>query len=254
MSNPEGFNFGYNNKNEISLISESTVDEYVPIQKNSKLFKFILFTSKVEIKFNSLIRLIYYTSLFEIGLWFIGFLLFVATPREMYLIWILIVHIVKGVLGLKLLYNMPRTYEILENVAKNPNFEEDKIIELIQKQIQDSFLLKWENNKNRFFAYLVCTIVCVIIDFIIFIAQVTSFGKDQWLLMQTCILTIIVVFIISDVVYFLWFFTLKFTFPEEILQPIQKAIFGSVSGLKTYAMNYIRRGNDNQNNNNNNNQ
>ena len=49
MSNTEGFNFGYNNKNEISLISESTVDEYVPIQKNSKLFKFILFTSKVEI-------------------------------------------------------------------------------------------------------------------------------------------------------------------------------------------------------------
>ena len=57
MSNSEGFDYGYNNKNEISLISESTVDEYVPIQKNSKLFKFILFTSKVEIKFNSLIRL-----------------------------------------------------------------------------------------------------------------------------------------------------------------------------------------------------
>ena len=33
MSNPEGFNYGYNNKNEISLISESTVDEYIPIQK-----------------------------------------------------------------------------------------------------------------------------------------------------------------------------------------------------------------------------
>ena len=238
------------NKNEISLISESIVDKIIPIQKNSKLFKFILFTSKIEIKFNSLIRLIYYTSLFEIGLWFVGFLLFVATPREMYLIWILIVHIIKGVLGLKLLYNMPRTYEILENVAKKPDFEEDKIIELIQKQIEESFLSKWEKNQNRFFVYLVCTIISIIIDIIIFIAQVVSFGKDQWLLMQTCILTIIVVFIISDVIYFLWFFTLKFTFPEEILQPIQKAIFGSVSGLKTYAMNYIRRGNDNQNNNN----
>ena len=75
MSGEGGFDFGYN-KNEISLISESTVDEYVPIQKNTKLFKFILFTSKVEIKFNSLIRLIYYTSLFELGLWFVGFLLF----------------------------------------------------------------------------------------------------------------------------------------------------------------------------------
>ena len=70
-----------------------------------------------------------YTSLFEIGLWFIGFLLFVATSREMYLIWILIVHIIKGVIGLKLLYNMPRTYEILDNVTKKPDFDEDKIID-----------------------------------------------------------------------------------------------------------------------------
>ena len=246
-----GFDYGFNNKNEISLISESTVDEYVPIQKNTKLFKFILFTSKVEIKFNSLIRLIYYTSLFELGLWFVGFLLFVASPKDMYLIWFLIIHIIKGVLGLKLLYNMPRTYEIMENVAKNPNFQEDIIIELIQKQINEVFIQKWEDNKNKFFGYLVCTIVSVIIDMIIFIAQVAGFGRDEWILMQTCILTIIVVFIVSDVIYFLWFITLKFTFPEEILQPIQQAVFGSVSGLKTFIFNYIKRGNNNKNENNN---
>ena len=250
MSGEGGFDFGYN-KNEISLISESTVDEYVPIQKNTKLFKFILFTSKVEIKFNSLIRLIYYTSLFELGLWFVGFLLFVASPKDMYLIWFLIIHIIKGVLGLKLLYNMPRTYEIMENVAKNPNFQEDIIIELIQKQINEVFIQKWEDNKNKFFGYMVSTIVCVIIDFIIFIAQVAGFGRDEWILMQTCILTIIVVFIVSDVIYFLWFITLKFTFPEEILQPIQQAVFGSVSGLKTFIFNYIKRGNNNKNENNN---
>ena len=250
MSGEGGFDFGYN-KNEISLISESTVDEYVPIQKNTKLFKFILFTSKVEIKFNSLIRLIYYTSLFELGLWFVGFLLFIASPKDMYLIWFLIIHIIKGVLGLKLLYNMPRTYEIMENVAKNPNFQEDMIIELIQKQINEVFIQKWENNKNKFFGYMVSTIVCVIIDFIIFIAQVAGFGRDEWILMQTCILTIIVVFIVSDVIYFLWFITLKFTFPEEILQPIQQAVFGSVSGLKTFIFNYIKRGNNNKNENNN---
>ena len=146
---------------------------------------------------------------------------------------------------------MPRTYEIMENVAKNPNFQEDMIIELIQKQINEVFIQKWENNKNKFFGYMVSTIVCVIIDFIIFIAQVAGFGRDEWILMQTCILTIIVVFIVSDVIYFLWFITLKFTFPEEILQPIQQAVFGSVSGLKTFIFNYIKRGNNNKNENNN---
>jgi hypothetical protein len=235
---------------DMSLISDAVSNDFEPIQKDGKLFKFILYTTKVEIKFNSLIRLIFNTSIFEMAMWVLGFLLFIASPKDMYLVWFLLVHIIKGVLGLKLLYNMPRTYEIMENVAKNPNFQEDIIIELIQKQINEVFIQKWEDNKNKFFGYMVSTIVCVIIDFIIFIAQVAGFGRDEWILMQTCILTIIVVFIVSDVIYFLWFITLKFTFPEEILQPIQKAIFGSVSGLKTYAMNYVRRGNDNQNNNN----
>ena len=94
MSGEGGFDFGYN-KNEISLISESTVDEYVPIQKNTKLFKFILFTSKVEIKFNSLIRLIYYTSLFELVLWFVVFLLFILSTKDMYLFCFLLVYFIK---------------------------------------------------------------------------------------------------------------------------------------------------------------
>ncbi len=216
---------------DISLISDAVSQDFQPIQKDGKLFKFILYTTKVEIKFNSLIRLIYNTSIFEIALWIIGFLLFVASPKDMYLIWILIVHIGKGVIGIILLNKMPKTYEIMENVAKNPNFDESKIIELIEKEIKDFFLIKWEENKNKFFIYLISTIVCLVIDLIIFIAQVSAFGKNDWLLMQTCMLFTILIFIITDVIYFLWFFTLQFTFPPEIMNPIKKAIFGSIGDL-----------------------
>lgn len=81
--------------------------------------------------------------------------------------------------------------------------------------------------------YLVSTIACLVIDLIIFIAQVSAFGKDEWLLMQTCMLFTILVFIITDVIYFLWFFTLQFTFPPEIMNPIKKAIFGSIGDLSS---------------------
>ena len=216
---------------DISLISDAVSQDFQPIQKDGKLFKFILYTTKVEIKFNSLIRLIYNTSIFEIALWIIGFLLFVASPKDMYLIWILIVHIGKGVIGIILLNKMPKTYEIMENVAKNPNFDESKIIELIEKEIKDFFLIKWEENKNKFFIYLINNIICLVIDLIIFIAQVSAFGKNEWLLMQTCMLFTILIFIITDVIYFLWFFTLQFTFPPEIMNPIKKAIFGSIGDL-----------------------
>ena len=218
---------------DISLISDAVKEDFEPIQKDGKLFKFILYTTKVEIKFNSLIRLIYNTSIFEMALWVLGFLLFIASPKDMYLIWILIVHIAKGVMGLILLNRMPKTYEILENVAKNPNFDESKIIELIEKEIKDFFIEKWGENRSKFFIYLICTIGCLVIDLIIFIAQITAFGKNEWLLMQTCMLFTILVFIISDTIYFLWFFTLQFTFPPEIMIPIKKAIFGSIGDLSS---------------------
>ena len=216
---------------DMSLISDAVSNDFEPIQKDGKLFKFILYTTKVEIKFNSLIRLIYNTSIFEMAMWVLGFLLFIASPKDMYLIWFLVVHIAKGAIGLILLNKMPKTYEILENVAKNPNFEESKIIELIEKEIKDFFIIKWGENRNKFFLYLVSTITCLVIDLIIFIAQVSAFGKEEWLLMQTCMLFTILVFIITDVVYFLWFFTLQFTFPPEIMNPIKKAIFGSIGDL-----------------------
>ena len=220
---------------DIILISEAVSENFQPIQKDGKLFKFILYTTKVEIKFNSLIRLIFNTSIFEISLWIVGFLLFIASPKDMYLIWILIVHIGKGVIGLILLNKMPKTFEIMENVAKNPNFDENKIIELIEKEIKEFFMNKWEENKNKFFLYLISTIICLAIDLIIFIAQVSAFGKDEWLLMQTCMLFTILIFIITVVIYFLWFFTLQFTFPPEIMNPIKKAIFGSIGDLSALA-------------------
>ena len=218
---------------DMSLISDAVSNDFEPIQKDGKLFKFILYTTKVEIKFNSLIRLIFNTSIFEMAMWVLGFLLFIASPKDMYLVWFLIVHVAKGAIGLILLNKMPKTYEILENVAKNPNFEESKIIELIEKEIKDFFIIKWGENRNKFFLYLVSTITCLVIDLVIFIAQVSAFGKEEWLLMQTCMLFTILVFIITDVVYFLWFFTLQFTFPPEIMNPIKKAIFGSIGDLST---------------------
>ena len=244
---------------DISLISDAVSQDFQPIQKDGKLFKFILYTTKVEIKFNSLIRLIYNTSIFEITLWLVGFTLFVASPRDMYLIWFLIFHIAKGILGMVLLNRMPKTYEILENVAQNPNFDESKIIDLIEMQIKDSFLNKWEENKNLFFFYLISTYVNFGIDVVIFIAQIFAFGKEEWLLMQTCMIFTILIFIITDVIYFLWFLTLQFTFPPEIMNPIKKAISGSLSDLTKLAkdkFSFMRRTNTNNNidsNNNNNN-
>jgi len=177
------------------MLDDSMTDDYLPIQKNLKLFKFILYTAKVEIKSNSLIKMIYTTSLFELSLWIVGFFMFLSSPKNLYLIWILIFHVAKSVLGFIILDSMPKTYEIIENVAKNPNFEEDKIIDLIQSQIRETFLQRWTDNRKKLLSYLICTILSFIIDIVIFIVQICVFGNPDWFLMQTSLLFIMLVFI-----------------------------------------------------------
>ena len=71
--------------NEIKrMLDDTIVEDYSPIQKNSKLFKFILYTSKIEIKSNSLMKMVYSTSLFEMAMWLVGLLMFFWAPSNMY--------------------------------------------------------------------------------------------------------------------------------------------------------------------------
>lgn len=181
--------------NEVKrMLDDSNIEDFSPIQKNSKLFKFILYTSKIEIKSNSLIKLIYNTSLLEVCLWIVGLLLFFSSPGNMYLIWVLIVHCAKAFLGLQIVDCMPKTYEIIENLARNPNFEEDKIMELIQTQVREVFLERWTQNKGKLMWYLISNIVCLVVDTIIFIVQIIIFGNENLFLMQTSLLFIIIIF------------------------------------------------------------
>ena len=238
MSSQDAINEQHPISEDLSLIS--SLSEYPPFQKDAKLFKFILLTAKVEIKFNSLIKLIYNTCLYEIVLWVLTFFLYLSSPKDMYYTWILLVHIVKAVLGFILLNKMPKTFDIIENVAKNPNFDEDKIIDLIKKEIKETFIVKWEENKCIFLIYLIVTIMCFGIDFILCITQLINFGKNDWILEQTCMLFFLVIFLVVDVIYFIWLGTLKFSLPDEIISPVRKAIIGSIDDIKILASRKLR--------------
>lgn len=196
-----------NKKDEDRCMLDSMYDDYVPIQKNSKLFKFLLYTTKVEIKSNSLIKMIYNTSLYEMGIWIVGLLLFIASPSQLFYVWFLILHVPRSVLGFVLLSNMPKTFEIIENVAKNPNFEEDKIITMLQAQIRESFIVRWTDNRMKFLIYLISTLVCTLIDLIMLIVMIAIFGNNNYVLLEICMLFVAVALIGKCFIYFLMLYS-----------------------------------------------
>jgi len=182
-------------KDQVNLLDESIHNNYEPVHKNAKLLKFILYTTKFEIKSNSLIKMIFTTSLLELCLWFIGFLLFLSSPGTMYLIMILIIHPFKAIAGFILLNNLPKTYEIIENVSRNPNFKEEEIMNLIKEQTKEMFMQRWTDKKRNLMFYFIVTIVALVFDVVIFIVHIVLFGNLSILLMESTMLFIILIFL-----------------------------------------------------------
>ena len=227
-------------KDDKNLLDDSYKDEFQPIQKNTKLFKYILYTSKVEIKSNSFIKMVYTTSVLEIALWLVGLLLFISNPRNFYAIWILLIHLTKGILGLILLNHLPKTFEIIDALYKKENLDEEKIIETIDIIIKETFFERWTQNKTKLLIYFIMTILCLLSDCVIFFVQLFLFGNPNYL-MQVIILFLILIFFISDVIYLLWFITLRFSFPNDMVAPINSAILGSILDLKEMFLKYFKK-------------
>ena len=207
-------------------------EEGFKFQNDSSLFKFILYTSKVEIKSNSFMKMVFTSSMIEISFWWIGFLLFLSKPSSWYLNFILIVHFFKGVLGLLLLNELPKTYEIIEKLYENPDFKEEMIMDLIKSNLKDCFLEKFSKNKNKLFLYFTLSIISLLIDSILFFLQVFLFGKTNKFLLQISLMFIISIYIVSDAVYLLWFVTIRFTFPKEMNTTINLALIGYLIDYK----------------------
>jgi hypothetical protein len=228
-----------------NLLEETFSEDFQPVQKNTKIFKFLLYSSKIEIKSNSFIKTIYSTSLFEIALWLVGLLLFISSPKTLYLIWPLSLHIGKGILGLILIEKFPKTFEIMDIIYKKEDIEDGTIVGELEKTMKELFFQRWKENRIRLFVYFLLNVLCIFADGVIFFIQLILFGKVNYFSMQIGLLFLIIVFFISDIIYFLWFFTLRLTFPEYMISPMINAIIGSMKDLNELFLGYFRRKSDN---------
>jgi hypothetical protein len=232
-------------KQDKYLLDETCVDDYQPVQKNAKLLKLILYVSKVEIKSNSFIKMVFSISLLELGLWMVSLLLFIASPKTLFLIWVLFLHVGKAVLGLILITNMPKTYEVMDELYKRENIDEERLVDILESLTNQIFMERWKENRIKLLIYFILNILCMLSDSAIFALQLILFGNINYFLKQITLMFIIIVFFISDVIYFLWFVTIRFTFPAFMVNPILNAIVGLLKDLQGIITRYILRKGDN---------
>jgi len=85
-------------------INNHNPNQESPAQKKKnrtlQFYKFLLNSLKIEISLNEFMRLIKYSNQGEIVLWFISIILFYSGHREYPLVWLHLIHLIRGILGL----------------------------------------------------------------------------------------------------------------------------------------------------------
>lgn len=173
-------------------------EEFVPVHKNEKLFKMILNSTKIELKLNSFISLVYISSNTEIILWLISLILFIFSPESFFLAWLLAIHIGRAIVGLVTINAIPKTYEIIERISNCQNFEESKINSIIYEEIKKSLSTDWENNKKLLLTYFIMTISASLIDFGIFIAHVVMHSNHDQIAYNSIMIIISFILLCKD--------------------------------------------------------
>lgn len=193
---------------------------------------FMHYIIKIELLFQTLQGHLYWTSLVEFFVFFILFCLFWASPKEMAKIWWFIFHILRGVFGVLIIINLPKTFEVIDSLKVIP--EE---LKSLKKSLIEIFLdlLQQKQKKLKLFLmiYFSCTVLCTIIDIMMFCVVTPDCGlKGEeksflFLMISSLILTY------CDIIYYNFFSSFKFYFNKEQQNIIQRAtVIGFFDQLK----------------------
>ena len=194
--------------------------------------EFLSYAVKVELLFQTLQGYLYWISSAEILIFLILFFMFCSSPKVMAKIWWYIFHFFRGFFGLGIIYYLPKTYELIENLRDIPDILETLKYSMIQTFFE---LLKPNQKKLKLFLlfYFSLTILCIVIDIMMFCVFAPDIGIPENGKPFFFMLLSSIIFIYTDIIYFSFFSSFKFYFNKKQHDSIQRAtILGFFDQLK----------------------
>ncbi len=248
IKNPSKMLF-YNDEHSSCIVNHcSSTTSGSFINRPARLTRLISVMSQAETKYNSYMRVLLSTSLYEIGLFFASLYLFISLPYSsvnVFLFIVLLFHFIKAIIGMSLINQLPKTYEICENFSSELYTVDTEGVEGSAKEPKDlletvkytlkKFIIKGlEDCRPLVSAYFFINIFAVTIDVATFIIYYVAYSFYNTILMQGTILLIIIVLFAGSLIYFLWFALLKFSFEDEVAAMIKKVLSGNPRDLQAY--------------------
>ena len=150
-------------------------------RKNRTLqyYKFLFYSMKVEIQLTELVNIVKVSISSEIMLWILSLIL--HNEFQGVFLYLHILHFIRGILGLFILYKMPRSNELVEAM------ESDKYKKDMEKKIFNDYtrhvinletFTKAKSLQCFMLIYMIITLLNIFIDLIDFISGLTKFDEE----------------------------------------------------------------------------
>ena len=251
--NPESIEEGNNNYDANNIPVE--VGGMKKKNRTLQYYKFLFYSLKTEIKAQDFLKLLRSSNYIEISVWLISLLLYANTPKDFprlnkgekstsyknSFIWLHLIHLLRGVIGIFLAFTFPRSYHVTEylETISDSKLETTLFNDLIRETIFFSVTEKIKAKKIPIIIYIGLTcinFVIDIIDFFVIIASLSGARSDAKVVLLTYFI-IAGIYIVVDLAYIFWSYQLVYIFPRTYLKPIDSMFSGCIDyAMKTFKL------------------
>lgn len=106
--------------------------------------EFLSFSLKVELLFQTLQSYLYWISTVEFVIFLVLFFMYCSSPKNLGKIWWYIFHFFRGIIGLIIIFYLPKTYQIIDNLKEIPD-----ILDKLKSDLIRSFLIYYNLKKRN---------------------------------------------------------------------------------------------------------
>jgi hypothetical protein len=136
---------------------------------------------KVEMILFEMYSNLFWNSVSELVIFGVLLILFMSDGGQFTGIWLLLLHVIRGVIGLVILRNLPLTHNIIKtaSIPHDEKMDYDKMFEYVTfaaKEALDHFTTK---TKALLKTYFGLTILCMAIDLMFFISNVRFYSDKK---------------------------------------------------------------------------
>ena len=244
--NNNEYNYNIENNNNINNINNNVRSSYISESDRRKIYEenkrqnkikidtteFMSYAIKVELLFQTLQSYLYWISFIEFIIFLALFFMFCSSPKSLSKIWWYIFHFFRGFIGIAIIYYLPKTYQVIENLKEIPD-----ILNQLKSSLINNFFELLQPQRKKLKILLLCyfslTIWCTIVDIMMFCVFAPDIGIVENGKPFVFMLLSSIIFIYTDFIYFNFFSSFKYYFNKKQHDDIQRAtILGFFDQIK----------------------